>query len=159
MSIDSRQFSLVISISDLFQWSDDDIPSLLGSWTQMIELLGLNKTKIAALHDLYFDSTLIGQGSVHAFVSDVEPENTMVFDLYRELTDQLDIIQVLVSVSKALVIPAKSLLRQAFDLASYQIHYEEGNCLKAFEDAIDIENYPKMIEESNYDQQLLITRC
>lgn len=159
MIINSRQFRLVISITDLFQWSDDDIPSLLGTWTQMIELLGLNETEIAALYYLYFDSTSIGQGNVYAFISDAQPENRLVFDLYRGLTDQLDIIEIMVSVSRELVIPTKSLLRHAFDLASHQIHYEEGNFLKAFKDAIDVEGYPKMIEESSYCQQLLITRC
>lgn len=159
MIIDSRQFRLVISITDLFQWSDDDTPFLLGTWAQMIELLGLDESEIAALYDLYFESTSIGQGDVYAFISHAEPENRLLFDLYRGLTDQLDIIEIMVSASRELVIPAKFLIRQAFDLASHQIHYEEGNFLQAFKDAIDAEGYPKMIEESNYCQQLLITFC
>jgi hypothetical protein len=158
MIIDSRQFRLVISMTDLFQWADDDTPSLLDTWTQMIQLLDLDETQIAALYHLYFDSTSIGQGNVYVFINDAQPENRLVFDLYRGLTDQLDIIEIMVSISRALVIPTKSLLRHAFDLASHQIHYEEGNYLKAFKEAIDVESYPKMIEESGYCQQLLITR-
>lgn len=121
MIIDSRQFRLVISITDLFQWSDDDTPFLLGTWAQMIELLGLDESEIAALYDLYFESTSIGQGDVYAFISHAEPENRLLFDLYRGLTDQLDIIEIMVSASRELVIPAKFLIRQAFDLASHTL--------------------------------------
>ncbi|WP_338525241.1 hypothetical protein NUH87_06255 [Pseudomonas batumici] len=156
MLIESRQFRLVVSLVDLFHWPDDDIPVLLDGWRRVIELLGFDEAEIAALYDLYFDGTPIGQGDVHAFINNTQPENMMAFDLYRGLTDQLDVIAVVISVSRERVTQVKPLLRQVFDLASCQIHYEEGSLLQAFKEMTNVEGYPKVIEESGYRQQFLI---
>ncbi len=159
MLIDSRQFRLVISLTDLFHWPDDDVPVLLDDWRRAIELLGFDEVEITALYDVYFDGTPIGQGDVHAFINKAQPENTLIFDLYRGLTDQLDIIAVAISVSGERITQIKSLLRQVFDLASCQIHYEEGSFLQAFKEMTNVEGYPKVIRESAYHQQLLIKHC
>ncbi len=159
MLIDSRQFRLVISFPDLFHWRDDDAPVLLDDWKRVIELLGLNEAEITALYDLYFDGTPIGQGDVHAFVNSAQPKNMLVFNLYRDLTDQLDIIAVIVSTSRERVTQVKPLLRQVFDLASCQIHYEEGSFLSAFKEITNAEGYPRVIGENAYRQQLLIKHC
>jgi len=159
MLIDSSQFRLVISFSDLFHWPDDDVPVLLDDWRRVIELLGFDESEIAALYDLYFDETPIGQGDVHAFINNAQPENTLIFDLYRGLTDQLDIIAVAISVSRERITQAKLLLRHVFDLASCQIHYEEGRFLQTFKEMTNAEGYPKVIGESAYHQQLLIKHC
>jgi len=76
-------------MTDLFKWSDDDIPYLLNDWVQIIDLLGFDVKEITALYDLYFDMTPIGEGNVHVFISDDQPENTMAFDLYRALCLQI----------------------------------------------------------------------
>lgn len=158
MSIESRQFHLVVSMADLFEWSDDDIPHLLNDWVQIIDLLGFDVNEITALYDLYFDMTPIGEGNVHVFISDDQPENTMAFDLYRGQTDQLDIIEIVIRASSVRVSQAKSLLRHAFDLASCQIQYEEGDFLHAFNQITHVEGYPKMIKESGFLQRILTTR-
>ncbi|UZJ62356.1 hypothetical protein OKW98_11865 [Pseudomonas sp. KU26590] len=158
MIIESRQFHLVVSMPDLFEWSDDDVPHLLDDWVQIIDLLGFDVEKITALCDLYFDRTPIGEGNVHAFISDDQPENTMAFDLYRGQTDQLDIIGIVIRVSGDRVSQAKSLLRHAFDLASCQIQYEEGAFLHAFKEMTHVEGYPKLIKESGFRQRILNTR-
>jgi hypothetical protein len=73
--IDSRQFRLVLSICDLFHWSDErSAPSLQKVWKQVVEQLGGDETDVAALYDLYFERTSIGQGDVHAFINDAQPE-------------------------------------------------------------------------------------
>lgn len=159
MLIESRQFRLVISLTDLFRWPDDEVPVLLDEWRRVIELLGFDVAEIAALYDLYFDETSIGQGDVHAFIHNAQPENMLVFDLYRGLTDQLDIIAVAINVSGARVTEVKSLLRKVFDMASCQIHYEEGSFLHVFEEMTNVEGYPKVIGESAYHQQLRIKYC
>lgn len=120
--------------------------------------IGGDETDVAALYDLYLERTSIGQGDVHAFINDAQPENKLVFDLYRGLTDQLDVIVVVVSASRDQAAPLKSLLRQAFDLASCQIHYEEGHLLQALTEMINVKGYPRIIKESGYRQQLLFTR-
>lgn len=53
VSIESRQFHLVVSMTDLFRWSDDDIPHLLNDWVQIIDLLGIDVKEITALYDVY----------------------------------------------------------------------------------------------------------
>lgn len=143
---------------DLLDWSDDDAPSLSDDWKRVTQLLGFDEREITALYDVYFDKTPIGEGHVYAFINDGQPENLLAFDLYRDLTDQLDIISIVISASRDRATEVKRLLRQIFDLASCQIHYEEGASLQAFKEMTHIEGYPKVIEANGYLQRIQITR-
>ncbi|MDU4253103.1 hypothetical protein [Pseudomonas sp.] len=152
-----KQFRLVISMPDLYQWADDDAePVLLGEWREIIGLLRLNESRIAALYDLYFDQTPVGQGNVYVFLGNDQPESLLAFDLYREPTDQLDIVTVGVCVPADAVAQIKPLLRSAFDQASCQILYEEGNILQGVQQLIDPSGYPKSIGNGALHQQLLV---
>lgn len=156
-AIASRQFRLVLSISDLYCWSDDDSdPTLRSEWREIARLLGLDANKIAELYNLYFDRIEVGQGDLYKFVNDSLSEGMLAFNLYRDSTDQFDIIAISVSAPSETLVELKSLLRQAFDLASYQIRYEEGNVLPHFaEPGV----YTRRPGNGEFRQRLLITRC
>lgn len=152
----SMQFRLALSLTDLYYWPEDGAdPALLPEWREIIGLLRLDESRIATLYDLYFDRTPTGQGDVYAFVSSHQPESLLVFDLYRDLTDQLDIVTVGVCAPADAVLQVKPLLRSAFDQASCQILYEEGNILQRVQQMIDPRSYPKSFGNGAFLQQLL----
>lgn len=153
----SRQFRLVLSLSDLYCWPEDgDDPVLLREWKEIIGLLRLDESRIAALYDLYFDQTPAGQGDVHVFLNNDQSDGLLAFDLYRDLMDQLDIITVGICVPADVAAQIKSLLRSAFDQASCQILYEEGNSLRNVQQMIELTGYPRAL--GNFNQQLLFSR-
>lgn len=151
-----KQFRLVISMPDLCHWADDDAePVLLSEWRKIIGLLRLDESRIAALYDLYFDRTPTGHGDVYAFLSSHQPESLLAFDLYKDPTDQLDIVTVGVCAPSDAAAQVKPLLRSAFDQASCQILYEEGNILQRVQQMIDPRGYPKSFGNGAFRQQLL----
>lgn len=154
----SRQFRLALPLSDFYCWPADDAdPVLLREWREVIGLLYLDETRIADLYDLYFDQTPVGQGDVYVFLGNDQPESLLAFDLYRDPTDQLDIVTVGVCVPADAVTQIKSLLRSAFDQASCQIIYEEGNFLQRVQQMIDPSGYPKNIGNGAFLQRLLFS--
>lgn len=158
--IETRQFYLAISMSDLVQWhgEDDDDFEAKREIQSVIELLGL-EVNIKQLYRKYFHETDIGQGDVYAFLNTHTPENLLAIDTYRELTDQLDIISIFASASPRLVSIVKSKLRELFDSASCQVVYEETNGLAKLQQLLNNNTYPLTLAESGYRQNLIVRKC
>jgi len=144
-------------MSDLVVWSgdqDDDF-SPHPAIAALIATLGIS-VSIRDLYVLYFDRTPVGAGDVHVFSSARADRNVFAIDMYRDLTDQLDIIAVGVRCEEVLVSIVKRDLRSLFDSASCQILFEEANCSVAFRSMIDAAKFPLSVGEHGYQQNLLI---
>ncbi|WP_415753804.1 hypothetical protein [Pseudomonas leptonychotis] len=158
--IETHQFYLAVSMSDLVHWRgdcDDDFETNR-EIKSAIELLGLD-ADIKHLYKKYFYETETGQGDIYAFLNRHEPENIFAIDMYRDLTDQLDIISIFASASPKLASIVKTKLRNLFDSSSCQVAYEEANSLPKLQELLNNNKYPLTIEESGYKQNLIVQQC
>ncbi|MDX5993491.1 hypothetical protein [Ectopseudomonas alcaliphila] len=158
--IETHQFYIVVSMSDLVNWhgdGDDDFEANR-EIQSAIELLGLD-ADIKHLYKEYFYQTKTGQGDVYAFLNRNESKNLFAIDMYREVTDQLDIVSIFVSASPKLASIVKAKLRNLFDSASCQVAYEEANSLPKFQQLLNNNKPPITIKESGYRQNLIVQQC
>lgn len=123
-----------------------------------IELLGLD-ADIKHLYKKYFYETEAGQGDIYTFLNKNEPKNLLAIDMYRDFTDQLDIISIFASASPKLASSIKAKLRNLFDSASCQVAYEEANSHPKIQQLLNNNEYPLTIEESGYRQNLIVQQC
>ncbi|WP_175543848.1 hypothetical protein [Atopomonas hussainii] len=147
-------------MSDLVRWHGDNDEDFEANREiqSVVDCLGLD-ADIKHLYKKYFHETDAGQGDVYAFLNRHEPENLFAIDMYRELTDQLDIISIFASASPKLASTVKSKLRKLFDSASCQVAYEESNSLPKLQQLLDNNKYPLTIAESGYRQNLIMRQC
>ncbi len=158
--IETHQFHLTVSMSDLVRWrgnGDDDFEANT-EIQSAIELLGLD-ADINQLYKKYFYQTEVGQGDVYAFLNRNEPKNLFAIDMYRDLTDQLDIVSIFVSSSPKLASIVKARLRNLYDSASCQVAYEEASSLPKLQQLLNKDKYPLAIEENGYMQNLIVQQC
>ncbi len=109
---------------------------------------------LRALYVSYFERTSVGTGDVYAYQPTEKSKSIFAVDLYRGLTDQMDIVSFAVGCDEHCLPVVRDKLRSFFDGASCQVHYEEANYLPRFRRMIDAKTYPLIIEESGYKQQL-----
>ncbi|EKE75247.1 hypothetical protein B3C1_08221 [Gallaecimonas xiamenensis 3-C-1] len=158
--IEAHQFYLAVSMSDLVNWHgnrDDDFEANK-EIQSAVELLGL-EVDVKLLHNEYFNKIKVGQGDIYLFVSRCSPDNLFAIDMYRGLTDQLDIVTIFFRATPDLATAVKEKLRYFFDSASCQIAYEEANYLPRLQQLLNESRYPFLIEESNYQQILTVRQC
>lgn len=157
MQIIASEFRVAISMGDLVVWSgdhDDDFsphPALVA----LLATLGV-PVSIRDLYVLYFDRTPVGAGNVHVFRAASDGANVFAIDMYRDSTDQLDIVALGVRCDELLAPIVKKYLRSLFDSASCQCLFEEANCSVAFRSMIDAANFPVSVGEHGYQQNLVL---
>lgn len=158
--IESHQFYLAISMADLVSWQgdgDDDL-EVRKEIQAVIDLMGLD-VDIRHMHEKYFFQLKVGQGDVYAFVNEHQPENVLAIDMYRGLTDQLDIVSIFVRSAPKIAVVVRAQLRGLFDAASCQVIYKEASVLPELQKLLDVSNYPFTLAESGYKQNLIVQRC
>lgn len=158
--IESHQFYLAISMVDLVSWQgdgDDDL-EVRKEIQAVIDLMGLD-VDIRHMHVKYFFQLKVGQGDVYAFVNEHQPENFLAIDMYRGLTDQLDIVSIFVRSAPKNAVVVRAQLRGLFDAASCQVIYKEASVLPELQKLLDVRNYPFTLAESGYKQNLIVQRC
>ena len=159
-AIESLQFYLAISMVDLVTWQgdgDDDL-EVRKEIQAVIELMGLD-VDIRHMHEKYFFQLKVGQGDVYAFVNEHQPENFLAIDMYRGLTDQLDIVSIFVRSAPTIAVVVRAQLRGLFDAASCQVIYKEASVLPELQKLLDVRNHPFTLAESGYKQNLIVQRC
>lgn len=159
-AIESLQFYLAISMVDLVTWQgdgDDDL-EVRKEIQAVIDLMGLD-VDIRHMHEKYFFQLKVGQGDVYAFVNEHQPENVLAIDMYRGLTDQLDIVSIFVRSAPKIAVVVRAQLRGLFDAASCQVIYKEASVLPELQKLLDVRNHPFTLAESGYKQNLIVQRC
>jgi hypothetical protein len=154
MPIVACEFSGCVSASDLVSRRDPENYVSNESLSLALASIGINADP-RALHDQFFDETQLGYGDVFLFTSKEDPQGLFVIDLYRGLTDQLDLVSFGLRCSANRVVAVKALVRRFFDSAEYQVGYEEGSVIPRLRDLIDRSSYPRKVQESGYVQQLI----
>ncbi|KLD69153.1 hypothetical protein [Xanthomonas pisi] len=148
-------FYLVVSMVDLVTWvgSDEGNFSVNGHFQQALQELGI-KVDLVGLYMEYFDRAKIGTGDVYLYQKE-ESHAVFAIDLYKELTDQLDIIQMAILCDSGIAAKVRGKLREFFDDASCKIIYEEAHFSSRARDLIDFEKYPLLMAESGYRKNIL----
>ncbi|WP_303747898.1 hypothetical protein [Stenotrophomonas pigmentata] len=150
--IEATYIELAISMSDLVVYPDDDGPPhphpSLGA---AIDALGIS-LDVVATYLRYFDETTVGEGDVFAYRSQENPSNILALNTFRDLTDQLDIVQIFVSCNQSCLHSVRQHFRSIFDTANCKVRYEESSYSHFGTRLLDRASYPKMID--GYSQHL-----
>jgi hypothetical protein len=154
-AIRAREFRLGVSMVDLVTWLGDGDNDIYENENLKIVLdtLGI-AVDLRALYAAYFEKTSIGSGDVYAFRPNKESKNVFAVDMYRGLTDQMDIVSLAVGCEEQCLSIVRRELRSFFDSASCQVHYEEASYSAYLHSMLDQSTYPVIIEESGYEQKL-----
>ncbi|UZE36883.1 hypothetical protein LOY69_10455 [Pseudomonas sp. B21-059] len=148
----ANELDLCVSMSDFVTWVEDEcIPN--ADLAAALKAMGVT-LNITELYDTYFDDTPVGAGDVHIYPS-AENKSFLVIDLYRELTDQLDIVTASLKIESELLTLVLPHLRRFFDAAECQVAFRQSSHSQQLRSLIEEGRYPVLIDESGYRQQLI----
>lgn len=154
----ANEFFVTVSMPDLMRWQDknDDACEPAPPLQAAIREAGL----AVDLNDLYFrffDQIQVGHGDVYVYLSDKSSESLFVIDLYRDLTDQLDLISFGIRCDRQKAFIVAENLNTFFKEASIQISFERSSHCVKLHKLIDPRRYPSYIQKSDYSQKLITT--
>ncbi|MEJ7137414.1 hypothetical protein [Amphibiibacter pelophylacis] len=149
----ARDFCLAVSMSDFVTWLSDDDHNFVENarFKAALNALGLT-VDLRALQVTYFERTPVGTGDVDVYQPSKNSKNVFALNLYRDLTDQMDIVSFGIGCDEHCLSVVRENLRAFFDTASCQIHYEQASYSYDFRSMIDTQRYPVLIEDSGYQQ-------
>lgn len=148
----ANEFDICVSMSDLVSWVGDE-HSPNADLEAALSAAGI-ELDIAKLYNHDFEHTPICAGDVHVYSSAVS-ESLMVIDLYRDLTDQLDLITVSLKIDKPLTHLVLPLLRRFFDAAECQVLFSQSTHSQRLRSLTDESRYPLPMGENGYRQQII----
>ncbi|MGY2209909.1 hypothetical protein [Pseudomonas pergaminensis] len=148
----ANEFDICVSMSDLVSWVGDE-HSPNADLEAALSAAGI-ELDIAKLYNHYFEDTHIGAGDVHVYSSAVS-DSLMVIYLYRDLTDQLDLITVSLKIDKPLAHLVLPLLRRFFDAAECQVLFSQSTHSQRLRSLTDESRYPLPMGENGYRQQII----
>ena len=153
--IQARDFCLAVSITDLLAWrgDGDSAPSEHKALKNVLNALGV-PVDLRALYAAYVDQTTVGSGDVQVYRPTKDSKNVFAVDLYRDSSDQMDLVTLAVGCDAHCLPVVRSQLRAFFDAASCQVHYEEASFSARLRRMIDPKTYPVTMEDSGYAQQM-----
>lgn len=154
MSIKCKDFLLTISASDLVKWIGDEDKDCVANpyLVTATNLIGITLDPVH-LYNQFFDRDKAGSGDVYLYKNHQKEPSYFSIDMYRGMTDQLDITQIAIraEVNQAQV---KVALRSFFDTVDYQVQYEESCSSTRVKELVNTDIYPKRIEETGYMQSI-----
>lgn len=92
-AIPARDFCIAVSMSDFVTWFGDGDHDFVENAALKAALNALGVTvDLRALHVAYFERTPVGTGDVYVYQPSKNSKNVFALNLYRDLTDQMDIV-------------------------------------------------------------------
>ena len=148
----ANEFDICVSMPDFITWTEDmHIPN--ADLSAALSAMGI-ALNITDLYDAYFDDTPVGTGDVHIYPSD-KNKSFLIIDLYRDPTDQLDIVTISLKIESELLTLVLPHLRRFFDAAECQVAFRQSSHSQQLRSLMDEGRYPVLIDESGYRQQLV----
>lgn len=144
---------LQISISELLDDSDGRVQPN-ARFATLLSCIGIAVDPVA-IFDQYVDDVLIGGGDVLLFQSPDNPLNRIIFDLYRDPEDQLDLITIGIFCLSAIQEPVVRALTDFFLNCRKQIYLSLGSASSQLRDLADPSKYPRIRMESGYRQKII----
>jgi hypothetical protein len=108
---------------------------------------------VKELYFRYFDEIQVGHGDAFWYSSSEAVESVFAINLYREFTDQLDIVSFGMACDRAKAPIVAEHLHAFFRHASVQVAFEHSCHCVRLRKLIDLTQYPLVIEESGYVQR------
>ncbi len=142
---------------DLVSWIGEEEDTCIANpdLSEALKLLGI-QVDLVDLYERFFSDIPVGKGDVYLFQSSATEVNEFAIDLYRGMTDQMDVVKIGIRCKVELIPDISHSIRSFFDSASCQVHFEQASFSKYFNEMIDGERYPKTIKETRYEQQLVV---
>lgn len=158
MPIQSADFSVAVSVSDLVAWKGEADTDCVANpfLVQALDLLAI-RIDPSLIYFRYFDEIAVGTGDIYVYGEEMNGESIFAINLFRDIYDQLDIISFGIRTKKN-VAAVRVALRAFFDSAQCQVHYEEGGILNTVSALLDTKTYPRTIEQNGYHQNLVDMR-
>lgn len=150
----SRYFYAVVSMHELISWDETQSCARPNAFLARILSIFHLKLDLLSLHDYYFESVRVGQGDVFVYRNKATSPDLVAFDLYKEPSDQLDLISMAVVCRPELANEARDNIRSFYDAADCKLCLEESNISGKVIEMIAESNYPKEFPNSNYRQKL-----
>lgn len=152
-AIPARDFCLAVSMSDFVTWFGSGDSDFAENAMLQAALNALGATvDLRTLYVAYFEQTPVGTGDVYVYQPSKDSKNVFALDLYRGLTDQMDIVSFAVGCDEDCHPVVREKLRAFFDGASCQVHYEEASYSSRLRSMIDAKTYPVTVGDSGYQQ-------
>jgi hypothetical protein len=152
----ATEFLITVSMSDLIRWKDESngvcepAPSLLDALKEAALTVALRD-----LYFRYFDEIQVGRGDTYLYSSSKNVESLFAIDLYRELTDQLDLVSFGMTCSRSKASAVATHLHAFFRQASVQVSFEHSSHCVRLRKLIDPTQYPLVVQESGHIQKLI----
>ncbi|MCY7297072.1 hypothetical protein [Alteromonas sp. a30] len=154
MSHKCKDFLIEISASGLVNWTGEEDENCIANPYLVLALNLLDITiDPVNLYDRFFSNTKCGRGDVYLYQNHHKVPSYFAIDMYRGLTDQLDVIQIAIR-AETNSSQVKVALRGFIDTVENQFCYEESSISSRVNELIDLNSYPKEIEESGYKQHI-----
>ncbi|RYG15374.1 MAG: hypothetical protein EOO07_15565 [Chitinophagaceae bacterium] len=152
----AREFNVYVSINDFVLTTGSNGDEYIANHylEKALNELGVS-VDICSLYFQYFNEIEIGKGNVYLYTNSNEPENIFVIDMYRELTDQLDIVSFSVRCSDKRYPKVSTHLRNFFEGAMVQGGLEQLSRSSRLHTLINEKTYPFLVAESGYMQVLI----
>jgi len=155
MSINACNFFLMVSILDLVSEVDDRlIPSR--EFSSFLAHVSID-LDLVRLCNFYIDQIKVGEGDVLLLRSSGDSSQVLVFDLFREKTDQFDLVSIGFICSPALRIGVSEMLFRFFNSCSTQISFSANAANGTLRDLVNESSYPRAHGTHGYAQQLMYT--
>ncbi|PVZ85491.1 hypothetical protein C9426_19660 [Serratia sp. S1B] len=156
--IPSTVFTVCVSITDWTCCPDEYGPFFLNTDLKAaLEALHIN-LNLCDLCDYYFDEIAVGTGDILVFKSSQLTDTYFIADLYREITDQLDMVTFYVNCPHQETYErVQPYLRSFFDHASYQFSYEESCASMVVNNIVKNKSGDvyRVIKEAHYRQKVI----
>ncbi|WP_081009929.1 hypothetical protein [Pseudomonas asplenii] len=155
--ISAKEFDICVSMSDLVTWEGDDkYPNAdLQAVFATLEI----PVNIMELHDSYFAHPYNGYGDVHVYHAQDNGGSIVAINLYRELTDQIDLTLLSLRIESPEFDSVLAHLRSFFDSAGCQVAFEQVSHSARLRNMLDESRYPRQVEEDHdYMQQHFVHR-
>ena len=157
MPLSALEWDICVSASDLVRFPDpdSDVPVASPQFTELINELGLpiDPTKV---YEHYFFDTKVGAGDVHVYRSRESQGAVFVIDYYRDMHDQLDLIDLFIKVSERSASQVASFVRAFFDSSEYQVVLQQANCSTRLQELLRPDRCPHKVPGSNYEQLMYV---
>ncbi|ALI04412.1 hypothetical protein C1Y08_20735 [Pseudomonas sp. FW306-02-F02-AA] len=143
----AKEFDICVSMSDVVTWQDGEkTPDI--DLQAVFNILGI-PANILDLHNLYFAHSYNGTGDVHVYHAENNGGSILAVNMYRDLTDQLDLTLICLRVESPDFELALSHLRSFFDKTKCQVAFEQFGHSLRLHAMLDESRYPRPVEEDN----------
>lgn len=154
MKLSANEVLIQVSVWDLVQHVNERcLPH--STLLEILRQLGLD-IDLVKICNRYIDETLLGEGDVLIFKSAANPGSTVIFDLFRDPCDQLDLIIVGILCPEDNQASICKLLINFFIECRAQVYFSISVGNAKLRELADPSSYPRSRPETAYVQKAII---